>query len=78
VKYEGAEAVNGIACYVYTCTFGGSMGGQNWAGNGKFCIRAADGLLQQSDSDFKIGNYAGNSKIVCEYTQDFKIEKPAM
>jgi hypothetical protein len=78
VKYVGPQTVNGVACHVYTCRYDGSMGGQNWTGTGKFWIRAADGRLQQSDSDFKIGSFGGKSLIVYEYNVDIKVEKPSM
>jgi hypothetical protein len=78
VKYVGPETVNGVACHLYTCKFDGSMGGQKWTGTGKFWIGATDGLPHQSDSDFKIGTFGGNSHIVYQYNVDIKIEKPSL
>ena len=78
VKYVGPETANGVASHLYTSTIDGSMGGSNWTGTAKFWIGAADGLVHQSDSDFKIGSYGGKSHIVYEYNVNFKIEKPKM
>ena len=79
VKYVGPETVNGINCYLYSCTIDGSMGGQNWTGTAKIWIGAADGLPHQSDSDFKVANsFGGKSHIVYEYGGNIKVEPPAM
>jgi hypothetical protein len=78
VKYVGPEIVNGAACHLYTCTLDGEMAGQSWSGTSKVWIGANDGLIHQSDSDFKFGNYGGKSHIVYEYNVNIKVEPPAM
>lgn len=77
VKYVGTETVNGAACYLYTCTIDGSMAGQSWSGTSKVWIGAGDGLPHQSDSDFKFGEYGGQSHIVYEYGGGIKVSPPA-
>ena len=46
VTYAGPETINGISCFVYNYTI--QMAG--YAGTGKTCVRASDGLPLQSDS----------------------------
>ena len=76
VKYVGPETVNGIACYVYNGTFETSMAGQKWIGKAKVWIGGADGLPDQSDSEFKIATYGGKSHTVYEYGVRVKVEAP--
>ena len=78
VKYIGPETVNGLACHAYTGTFETTLGGQQWIGNAKVWIGAADGLVHQSDSDFHAGPYSGKSHLVYEYNSNIKVEPPAM
>jgi len=78
VKYVGPEVVNGISCFAYTGTFETTVGGQDYSGTAKVWIGADDGLIHQSDSDFKVSTYGGKSHIVYEYNADIKVEKPSM
>jgi hypothetical protein len=76
VKYLGPETINGVACHAYTCTFEMPMAGQNWTGTAKVWIGAADGLLHQSDSVYKVATYGGKSHLVYEYNVNVKVEPP--
>jgi hypothetical protein len=78
VRYIGPETVNGMSCFAYTGTFETVMAGQTWSGTAKVWIGAADGLLHQSDSEFKAANYGGKSHLVYEYDANIKVEPPAM
>jgi hypothetical protein len=78
VKYVGPENLNGLPCFVYTCTFETTLSGQTYAGTSKVWIGADDGLLHQSDSEFKVSTYANKSHMVYEYNPSFKVEPPAM
>jgi hypothetical protein len=78
VKYVGPESVNGESCYVYTGTFEMTLGGQQWTGTAKVWIGSDDGLIHQSDSDYKVANYSGKSHLLYEYNVNIKVEPPAM
>jgi hypothetical protein len=78
VKYVGPENLNGVSCFVYTCTFETNVSGQSYTGTAKVWIGAADGLPHQSDSEFKVATYANKSHLVYEYNPKFKVEPPAM
>ena len=78
VKYVGPETVNGMPCSAYTGTFETIMAGQKWTGTAKVWIRAADGLILQSDTDFNAASYGGKSHTVYEYNVNVKVEPPAL
>ena len=78
VKYAGAETVNGVPCYAYTYVMEITTSGQNYTGTGKAWVGAADGLVHQNDSEFKVSGYGWKSHIVYEYNVDVKVEKPPM
>ena len=78
VKYVGPETVNGESCHVYTGTFETSMAGQQWTGTAKVWIGAGDGLVHQSDSEYKVATYGGKSHTVYEYNVNIKVEPPVM
>lgn len=78
VKYIGPETVNGISCYAYAGTFETTMAGQQWSGTAKVWIGADDGLIHQSNSEYKYASYTGKSHLVYEYNANFKVEPPAM
>ena len=78
VKYVGPENLNGVSCFVYTCTFETTLSGQTYAGTSKVWIGADDGLIHQSDSEFKVSSYANKSHLFYEYNANFKVEPPAM
>ena len=78
VNYVGPENLNRVSCFVYTCTFETTLSGQTYAGTSKVWIGADDGLIHQSDSEFKVSTYANKSHIVYEYNSNFKVEPPAM
>jgi len=72
VTYAGPETINGISCFVYNYTI--QMAG--YAGTGKTCVRASDGLPLQSDSEFKYQNVESKSHVGYEYNADVKVEAP--
>jgi hypothetical protein len=72
VTYVGPETVNGVSCFVYNYTI--QMAG--YAGTGKTCVRASDGLPLQSDSEFKYQNVESKSHVGYEYNTDVKVEAP--
>ena len=76
VQYVGAETVNGASCFAYTYTMEINTSGQNYTGTGKAWVGAADGLVHQNDSEFKVSGYTQKSHIVYEYNVDVKVEKP--
>ena len=76
VKYVGPETINGVACHAYIFKAETTMAGQSYTGTGKLWIGAADGLPNQSDSEFKVATYANKSHIVYEYNADIKVEQP--
>ena len=78
VKYVRPETVNGVPCYAYTYTIEINTSGQNYTGTGKAWVGAADGLVHQNDSEFKVSGYTQKSQIVYEYNVDIKVEKPSM
>lgn len=78
VKYGGPETVKGISCFAYTGTYETMMAGQKWSATAKVWIGAEDGLIHQSDSDFKVSTYGGKSHLVYEYNVNIKVEPPAM
>jgi hypothetical protein len=78
VKYVGPETINGESCHVYTGTFETNMAGQQWTGTAKVWIGAGDGLVHQSDSEYKVASYGGKSHIVYEYNVNIKVEPPVM
>jgi hypothetical protein len=78
VKYMGRETVNGESCHAYTGTFETNMAGQQWTGTAKIWIGVNDGLVHQSDSEYKVANYGGKSHLVYEYNVNIRVEPPAM
>ncbi len=78
VKYLGPETINGVPCLAYTYTLETNLGGQAYIGTGKAWIAAADGLVRQNDTEFKVATYAHKSHIVYDYNVDIKVEKPPM
>jgi len=76
VKYVGPESINGVACHAYSFKAETTMAGQSYTGTGKLWIGAADGLPNQSDSEFKVATYANKSHIFYEYNADIKVEQP--
>lgn len=76
VKYVGPETINGVPCFAYSYSMETNLGGQSYAGTGKAWIAAADGLLRQNDTEFKVATYENKSHIVYEYKVDIKVEKP--
>jgi len=72
VTYAGPETINGVSCFVYNYTI--QMAG--YAGTGKTCVRASDGMPIQSDSEFKYKNVESKSHVGYEYKADVKVEAP--
>lgn len=76
VQQVGTETLDGVSCSVYTARYEGNFGGQPIRGTGKMWIGSADGLLRQTDSKTKLGDYNSESRVVYQYGVSVDVQKP--